>query len=77
MVEAWPATVLRAKGFVHLREDSSRRHVFQLVGRRWTLTPDRGWGSEPAQTRIVLIGLAGQFDGDSLLKPLTRPKVTA
>lgn len=77
MVEAWPASVLRAKGFVHLREDPSQRHVFQLVGQRWTLTPDRSWGSEPAQTRIVLIGLAGQFDGDGLLEPLIRPKVAA
>jgi G3E family GTPase len=77
MVEAWPATVLRAKGFVHLKEDPRRRHLFQLVGRRWSLVPDQDWGDVPAQSRIVLIGLAGQFNGDELLRPMVHPRVVA
>ena len=70
-VADWPRSVLRAKGIVHLREDPSRRHVFQLVGSRWTLTPDRAWGDEAPCTRIVLIGSAGQIDFDLLLSPLS------
>jgi G3E family GTPase len=66
MVDAWPPTVLRAKGVVHLAGDPWRRYVFQLVGRRWSLTPDRAWGAGPRQTRLVLIGLAGQLDGRAL-----------
>lgn len=69
-VAAWPASVLRAKGIVWLAEDPVRRHVFQLVGARWSLTPDRDWGSERPRTEIVLIGLAGQLDGAALLAPL-------
>jgi G3E family GTPase len=63
--------VLRAKGIVYLAEDRQRRHVFQLVGRRWSLTPDRPWGSDTPRTELVLIGLDGTLDGEALLAPLT------
>ena len=69
-VTAWPPTVLRAKGIVHLRQSPEQRHVFQLVGRRWSLTPDRVWGRDPHRTDIVMIGLAGQLDGAALLASL-------
>lgn len=77
LVESWPAGVLRAKGFVHLVEDPQRRHVFQLVGRRWSLVPDRDWGSERPQSRIVLIGLAGHCNPVELLEPLARARAAA
>jgi G3E family GTPase len=72
MVEAWPPSVLRAKGFLHLEGDGRRRHVFQLVGRRWSLAPDRNWGLDRPQSRIVVIGLAEHGDPADLLTPLTR-----
>ncbi|HEY4170010.1 MAG TPA: GTP-binding protein [Reyranella sp.] len=76
MVAALPPGVLRAKGIVHLSEDPGRRYVFQLVGRRRTLTPDRAWGDESARTQIVIIGLAGQID-DHLLRPLAPSRAAA
>ena len=72
-VATWPPAVLRAKGIVHLRQLSDRRHVFQLVGRHWSLTPDRGWEADPRRTDIVMIGLAGQVDGAALLARLRHP----
>ena len=54
-VESWPARVLRAKGFVHLAGDP-RRHLFQLVGKRWSLVPDGEWSGQ-ARTEIVLIAI--------------------
>jgi G3E family GTPase len=77
MVAAWPKAVLRAKGIVHLREDPGRRHVFQLVGPRWTLAPDRDWAGERPQTRIVVIGLARQLSGKDVLAPLARAVTAA
>lgn len=77
MVEALPPAVLRAKGIVHLSEDSGRRYVFQMVGRRRTLTPDRAWGEQPARTELVIIGLAGQIDGDALLRSLVQSRAAA
>jgi G3E family GTPase len=76
MVAALPPGVLRAKGIVHLNEDPGRRYVFQLIGRRRALTPDRAWGDEPARTQIVIIGLAGHID-DHLLCPLTSSRAAA
>lgn len=61
--------MLRAKGFVHLKEDPAHRYLLQLVGRRWTLDRDRPWRDEPPRTRLVAIGLSRDFDGAALFRP--------
>jgi G3E family GTPase len=70
-VEAFAATlpegVLRAKGLVYLVEDPEHAAVFQLVGRRWSLSPGTAWDGRPPRTEIVLIGIPGSLDG-SLVK---------
>jgi len=75
-VATWPAAVLRAKGIVHLANDPARRYVFQLVGRRWSLTPDRAWGSGTPRSELVVIGLRGHFDADELLARLMPARAT-
>ncbi len=76
-VSAWPPTVLRAKGIVHLADDPLRRYVFQLVGRRWSLTPDRAWGDDVPRTQLVAIGLTGQLDAGAVLASLIGSRATA
>lgn len=69
-VEAFAAAlsdgVLRAKGLVHLAEDPEHAAVFQLVGRRWSLTTGPAWDGCPPRTAIVLIGTPGSLDGSHL-----------
>ena len=52
--------VLRAKGFLHLRDRPDAPELLQLVGRRWR------WEPAPKNTgdasRLVVIGLARQMD---------------
>ena len=59
-VERWAGRIggriFRAKGFVRLAEAPSRRHLLQLVGRRWTLEDAGPWDGGEAATRIVCIG---------------------
>ncbi|MFO7663966.1 MAG: GTP-binding protein [Chloroflexota bacterium] len=62
MLEQLPESVLRAKGFVYLADDLSRRYLVQLVGRRWSLTRQEPWGNIRPQTSLVFIGLRGEFD---------------
>ena len=76
-VAEWPGSVLRAKGIVYLADDKLHRYVFQLVGRRWSLTQDRLWRSDPPRTELVLIGLACQIDGETLLAGLEAAKAGA
>lgn len=76
-ISGWPKTILRAKGIVCLAEDPLHRHVFQMVGRRWSLTADRTWGSDPPRSELVLMGLAGQLDGETLLATLVTAKLEA
>ena len=57
LLELLGESTLRAKGFVHLADDPSRRYLLQLVGRRWKLAPDEAWGAATPQTRLVFIGL--------------------
>ena len=56
------ARAVRAKGHVWLSEAPDQRHLYQQVGRRWTLVPDGSWGAERAATRIVAIGIASRGD---------------
>ena len=48
--------IYRAKGFVHLAEDPGRRYIFQQVGPRWSLEPDRDWTPDSPRTVLVVIG---------------------
>jgi cobalamin biosynthesis protein CobW len=72
--EAWlnalTETVLRAKGVIFLQEDPERRFVLQMVGTRWKLTPGQPWGIQKPQSRLVWIGLKGQFDPDLIVNSL-------
>ncbi len=51
------ARFVRAKGHVALADDAGVRHLYQQVGRRWSLTPAGPWGELPPTTRIVTIAL--------------------
>jgi G3E family GTPase len=56
-IAAMPDTVLRAKGFVALADDLGTRHLLQLAGRRWSLTPAGRWDGEPT-TAITTISIS-------------------
>jgi G3E family GTPase len=71
-IAAFPEGIVRAKGFLHLREDPASRYLLQLVGRRYTIQPDRPWGDEPPASRIVVIGLPGSVDAAALDATLAR-----
>ncbi len=56
-VENLPATILRAKGIVYFQDAPRRRRVFQMVGRRYTITDaDRPTEQSPGETRLVFLG---------------------
>ncbi|MDQ3850261.1 MAG: GTP-binding protein [Actinomycetota bacterium] len=69
---ALPEGVLRAKGFLHLREDPEHRYLLQLVGRRWNIKLDRPWNEDVAGSRIVVIGLSPAIRPDELDATLAR-----
>jgi G3E family GTPase len=52
-LEALPSDVFRAKGVLWIK-GSDKRHLFHLVGQRFTL--DEAPGAGPAVNRLVLIG---------------------
>ncbi len=55
VLDALPASVLRAKGVCHLGE-AEAPHLLQLVGRRWTLLPWQAREPEGDAPGLVLIG---------------------
>ncbi len=69
---AFPEGIVRAKGFLHLREDPASRYLLQLVGRRYSIQPDRPWGDEPPGSRIVVIGVPGSVDAAELDATMVR-----
>lgn len=60
-----PRGIVRAKGIIRLGDDPTRPMVFQLVGRRATLTPLKTQAALPRTpatdptTRVVVIGVEG------------------
>ena len=71
-IERWAGRVggriFRAKGFVRLAEAPARRHLLQLVGRRWTLEDAGPWDDADRRSRIVCIGKAVCVAEAGLLK---------
>jgi G3E family GTPase len=67
-----PEGIVRAKGILHLREDATSRYVLQLVGRRYTIQPERSWGDEEPGSRLVVIGLPGSVDAAALDATMAR-----
>jgi G3E family GTPase len=65
-----PETLFRAKGFIHAIEKSQRRLVFQLVGRRATITVSGPWADETPQTRLVFIARRGTVNVAAVEKAL-------
>jgi G3E family GTPase len=55
LMESLPASVFRAKGFVRLVDKPATDLLLQVVGRRWSLTPeDEPASAQPSQ--VVFIG---------------------
>jgi G3E family GTPase len=67
-----PETVFRAKGFVQAIEKPHRRLVFQLVGRRATVSAGEPWGDDTPQTRLVFIARRGTVNSAAVQKALNR-----
>jgi G3E family GTPase len=61
-IKELPAGIVRAKGLLHLREDPASRYVLQVVGRRFSVLPDRPWRDDAPSSQLVVIGLAGSVD---------------
>jgi len=71
-IKELPAGIVRAKGLLHLREDPDSRYVLQVVGRRFSVLPDRPWRDDAPASQLVVIGLAGSVDERSLTATLDR-----
>ena len=61
-VKSLPEGVLRAKGILYLKENPAQKHIFQLVGKRWSIERGEAWADEPRVTKLVMIGLVGSID---------------
>jgi G3E family GTPase len=69
-VAGLPESVLRVKGVLYLEDEADRQTIFQLVGRRWSLTPGEAWGSNKPESHLIAIGIQDQFDPSELTKHL-------
>jgi G3E family GTPase len=70
-VAGLPEGVIRAKGVLLLRENPEKRHIFQLVGKRWSIEADENWNDEQPLSKLAMIGLPGSFDSKSLEEKLS------
>ncbi|MFN0143522.1 MAG: CobW family GTP-binding protein [Mycobacterium sp.] len=60
-----PPGVVRVKGILRLADDTTTSYLLQRVGRRTSLLPLNALSAEdPADTRLVVIGVPGSIDGE-------------
>jgi G3E family GTPase len=71
--EAWAEValgpVIRAKGPVALSDAPGVRHLYQKVGRRWTLAADGDWGAAEPRTQLVTIRVRDSVREDHSMNP--------
>ncbi|MGV1005871.1 MAG: GTP-binding protein, partial [Candidatus Nanopelagicales bacterium] len=68
---ALPPGVVRAKGILRLADDTTNDYLLQRVGRRTSLLPHNAVSAEnPADTRLVVIGVPGSIDGELFAQQL-------
>jgi G3E family GTPase len=65
VLDALPRSVLRAKGVLFFADAPTHPHLLHIVGRRSTLEPFDGTAVR-RETRLVFIGIAGEFDTETL-----------
>lgn len=61
-----PNTVFRVKGFINSKNNPEKRLVFQMVGRRATLTVGESWKDEKPKTRLVFISCHTKINTNAL-----------
>jgi len=67
-----PPGVVRAKGILRLADDTTNSYLLQRVGRRTSLLPlDAVSAEDPADTRLVVIGVPGSIDGELFAQRLS------
>ena len=71
-MDTLPEGILRAKGILYLQEDTQKRHIFQLVGKRWSLKTKEKWDNEKPSTKLVMIGLSGCIDSTWLERKMKK-----
>ena len=70
VLRSLPASVYRAKGFLHLAEEPQQRIVAHGVGRRVDLRPLGLWDSAPPRTELVFVSLEPHIDSVGLRRRL-------
>lgn len=70
VLSSLPAGVLRAKGFLNIREREGQKVVVHVVGRRLHVRTLDDWGDDAPVSRLVFIGCKDRFDADALERQL-------
>lgn len=65
-LDSLPNSLWRAKGVLHLKEETARRTIYQRVGKRWSYAPAEPWGDEKPHSSLVFIGPPGSLDQPAL-----------
>ena len=74
LLQTLPEGILRGKGVLYLRDDPEHRHIFQLVGKRWSIRRGDPWAEHPRRSQMAWIGLPGSLDAGAILAHLRRPQ---
>jgi G3E family GTPase len=66
ILDELPRKIFRAKGVLYVQDAPDKKVVFQMVGKRVSLTETDNWGNEQPSSEIALIGDDSVMDGNLL-----------
>jgi len=62
VLDNFPTSIYRGKGFLHFADSPEHRYVLQIVGKRVRLVRDEAWEPALPKTELVFIGEPGALD---------------
>lgn len=66
MLKELPNTIYRAKGVIYMHDMPDHMVIFQMVGKRASLTMAGAWGKDTPRTQIVMIASHDGIDPETL-----------
>jgi G3E family GTPase len=66
IIRTIPTNIIRAKGWLYFSEVPERRGIFQLAGKRVSLSLGREWGAVKPKNQVAFISTSEEIDTEDL-----------
>lgn len=77
ILDELPSKIFRAKGILYIQSMPDKRMIFQMVGKRVTVTEGDAWGGDTPTSEVALIGESTYLDKNLLAQLFESTRATS